>query len=74
MSRDEDLDALVDIEGIFKHSTAAAILMDTGGKTGPVWIPKSQIQDADEDPEDCEAGEQITVRIPEWLAIEKGLV
>jgi hypothetical protein len=36
-----------------------------------VWIPKSQIKDM---PEDREPGETITITIPEWLAIEAGLV
>ncbi len=37
-----------------------------------VWIPKSQIQDYSE----CEykAGDEIEIELPEWLALEKGLI
>lgn len=35
------------------------------------WLPLSQIE---VDPEDYEPGDAITVTLPEWLAMDKGLV
>jgi hypothetical protein len=35
------------------------------------WLPKSQIE---VDPEDYEAGDAVTVTLPEWLATDKGLL
>ena len=50
--------------------TSAAILVDTEMSKESVWIPKSQISDY--------TGNKIdyatTIFIPEWLAVEKGLV
>jgi len=34
------------------------------------WIPKSQIEDWDDD-EHC-IGEECEITVPEWLAIDKG--
>lgn len=45
------------------NETANAVLIIVDGNE--VWIPKSQIEDADEDYE--------TIIIPEWLAEDKGL-
>lgn len=45
-----------------KTETKAAKLFDLGGDM--VWIPKSQLVDQD----------NHSFEIPEWLAIEKGLV
>ena len=56
---------LVDIACIIRHETPRAWLIDAGGKE-PVWIPKSQAQ-INED-----HGTILT--LPEWLAIDKGLI
>lgn len=41
----------------------------------PVWIPFSQIVEADFDgPDEVEVGDKVTFEIPRWLAQEKGLV
>ena len=37
------------------------------------WIPKSVIKDSDTDIDEIEAGDEITIEIPEWLARQKGL-
>lgn len=49
------------------NETKAAYLVDDGGGID-VWIPKSQIQDQSVE-ENCSI-----MNIPEWLAIEKGLI
>lgn len=36
-----------------------------------VWIPYSQIESPD--PEEVEENETITLLIPDWLAVEKGM-
>jgi len=54
--------------GIIKHQTDRAILFYDGVKE--VWIPKSQIEEED----DYEIGEEATITIPEWLAIDKELI
>lgn len=46
------------------HETDGAYLFDVfGDGEGDVWIPKSQIEDLDED--------EKTFLIPQWLAEEK---
>ncbi len=42
------------------------------GTDAEVWIPKSQIEDYSE-PE-VKSGMDIEIEIPEWLAMEKGLI
>ncbi len=37
------------------------------------WIPKSAVLECDTDIDQIEAGEEITVEIPLWLAQKKGL-
>lgn len=49
--------------------TAKAIMVTDGFKT--VWIPKSQIAETSEVQEKGDSG---NLRIPEWLAKEKGLI
>ena len=53
-----------------KHETRAAILCEHGmGKDQ--WVPKSQILDYSDD---YRIGDTIEIEVPEWLAIEKGMV
>ena len=59
----------VELEVAVVGSTDAAIKVDYGGKFA-VWIPKSQISDYCGD--SLEEAESIF--IPEWLALEKGLI
>ncbi len=51
------------------RTTPKALLVDHGGKE-EVWIPRSQISDYCGDSEDT----ATSIFVPEWLAIEKGLV
>lgn len=57
---------LTDIACEIKHQTAAAYLINDGLKE--VWLPKSLTEVNDEDPKN------FSVTIPEWLAMEKGLI
>jgi hypothetical protein len=59
----------VEIDVVVKRSTDRAILVNFGVPQ-EVWIPKSQINDFTGD----EVEEATSIFIPEWLAIEKGMV
>lgn len=59
----------VTIDGTIEHETGKAILLDVGADD-PVWIPKSQIVDM----ESNRADGTVSVEIPEWLALDKGLI
>ena len=53
-----------------KHETDAAYLLNDG--TQDIWIPKSQIEDEEMSFQDgikC-----LEFGIPEWLALEKGMI
>lgn len=50
------------------RETNAAILVSVDPLAPEVWLPKSQIG------YDGSFGEDIDIEIPEWLAIDKGLV
>lgn len=52
-----------------KRKTVWAILVDYGGKEH-VWIPLSQVSDYTEEKD----GVWTSVFIPEWLALEKGMI
>lgn len=54
---------LFDLKAMLQHETPSAwlVLTEDGKK---VWLPKSQVED------NCDG----TFTLPEWLAIEKGLV
>ena len=54
---------LVDIEAVLRHETDAAYLLDHGGKE-PAWVPKSMVEDNGDG----------TFAMPEWLALEKGMI
>ena len=49
------------------HETDAALLVSDAGEE--VWIPKSQITE-----EIPMSGNTSQLEIPEWLALEKGLI
>lgn len=76
MVNDEEME---EYEGMFIHQTDAAVLFVPEGQydsnlnydeDDAVWLPKSQI---DFDDLDYEKYDPIIIRIPEWLAEEKGL-
>jgi hypothetical protein len=52
------------------HQTDVAVLINDG--TGEHWIPKKLISDPHED--DIVTGSDTEIFIPEWLAMEKGLI
>lgn len=49
------------------YMTEKAVRIDDGKEI--VWVPKSQIEEADDLDEDTKS-----ITIPEWLAQEKGLI
>ncbi|HHY50229.1 MAG TPA: hypothetical protein GYA10_10835 [Alphaproteobacteria bacterium] len=62
---------LVDIAGvIFTETERAVLFSDTAHRANAVWLPKSQIEIA----QDGYRRDFVTVTVPERLAIEKGLV
>ena len=69
MSRNDPVEITVTVifESHAGEDNMGAILVDAGGDED-VWIPKSLLDDW---PEVGESGE---IEIPEWLAIEEGLV
>lgn len=48
-----------------------AILVDAG-VDNDIWIPRSQISDQTEDP--FQENDSLEIEIPEWLALNKGLI
>ena len=51
------------------HRTQKAVLVHTGNKEESVWLPLSQIEI-----QHSGFGGIETVTLPEWLALEKGLI
>lgn len=66
MSRQTDE---IDLELLWKGETAAAYLCEDENEQD-VWLPKSQVDMA----ASSTMGTPTTFLVPEWLAIEKGLV
>lgn len=62
MARGAGRSDLVDISGEIRAQTDKAIQFYDGSTT--VWLPRSQIEINDDD----------TVTMPEWLAMDKGLI
>lgn len=61
---------IIDLDLIMRAETAAAVMVaETEDALKAVWLPKSQIEI------ERKAGSRIvTITLPEWLAIDKGLV
>lgn len=70
-SKWDDYDS-VEVEGKVLKISDNAILFDNGDVQA--WIPKSQIEDYDEEEMEENEGEMIEISIPEWLATEKDLI
>lgn len=66
MSRAEKI---IDLEVHRLHATDKAVLVTQDLPENGVWLPKSQIELTKSG-----NGELWDLQIPEWLAIEKGLV
>jgi hypothetical protein len=63
---------LVEIDCEVRLVTAAAIKIFDGKRE--VWVPKSQITDWTDGPDDAPGFGTTSIFVPEWLAIEKDLV
>jgi hypothetical protein len=61
----------VELEGQMVSSTELAVQWET--ERGVAWVPRSQISDFSPDDEDVN-GDTESIFVPEWLAVEKGLV
>jgi hypothetical protein len=60
---------LTELDGAIEARTTSAVLFHTGDKSEAAWLPLSQIEI-----HETGIGGIVTVVLPEWLAIEKGLV
>ena len=60
---------LIDIDVECTARTEKAVLVHTGDKMDAVWLPLSQCEIAPSGLPGIE-----TVTLPEWLALEKGLI
>lgn len=58
---------LIEITGTALHQTRDAVMFDFGHTTN-IWLPKSVMEDW---PDIGDTGE---VLMPEWLALDKGLI
>ena len=62
----------VEIECEVRAVTRAAIQIHDGKREA--WIPKSQITDWTDGPDDAPGAGTTSIFIPEWLATERGLL
>ena len=62
----------VEIEVVVVAVTEKAICVNHGGPSN-VWVPKSQISDFTGDGDEPDAS-TTSIFLPEWMAIDKGLV
>lgn len=60
---------VIDIDGAVEARTEKAILFHEGDKSKAVWLARSQIEI-----EETGVAGIVTVTLPEWLALEKGLI
>lgn len=60
---------VIDIDGAIEATTEKAVLFHDGDKSKAVWLASSQIEI-----EETEVAGIVTVTLPEWLALEKGLI
>lgn len=68
--------ALVTIDGCFVVGATDKALKVVTGKGQEVWVPRSQLRDADESDihDDSSEGDEGEMILPEWLAQEKELI
>lgn len=59
---------VMDIEVIISHMTDRAVLVKEYEQDSGTWLPLSQVE------VDGDVGEYGVVTIPEWLALDKGLI
>lgn len=60
---------IIDIDVAVEARTEKAVLVHDGDKNNAVWLPLSQIEISP-----TGIGGIETVSLPEWLALEKGLI
>ena len=60
---------IIDIDVAVEAKTDKAVLVHDGDKSKAVWLPLSQIEISE-----TGIGGIMTVTLPEWLALEKGLI
>lgn len=60
---------IIDLDGAIEAKTEKAILFHTGDKRQAAWLPLSRIE-----VEETGIGGIVTVTLPEWMALEKGLI
>ena len=64
----------VAVEGYVVAKSPKAMMIGKKPEGFGEWIPYSQILDSDfGDPEEADVGDFVTLAIPLWLALEKGL-
>lgn len=61
----------IELEGIFKHQTTKAYLIEIDGVDQ--WIPRSQITGGDFEPERLTPGKALTFFVTAWFADKAGL-
>lgn len=59
---------LTDLTVLIKHQTEKAVLVAETEDDDGVWLPLSQVE------VDGDVGSIGTVTLPEWLALERGLI
>ncbi len=64
---------IIEVEVVVRRVTDKAILVNHGVPE-EVWVPKSQISDWSDGPDDAPGYGTTSIFIPEWLATEKGMV
>jgi|GEM_PF-2744013 len=62
----------VEIECKFIHYTGQAVKVDYDGKY--FWIPERSIMGNTIDLRTLNKGDDLTLEIPEWLALQEGLI
>ena len=60
---------IIDITARKMAETDLAVLVTTGTSDDAAWLPKSQIE-----MENAETIGHVIVSVPEWLAMDKGLI
>lgn len=64
--------SIVEVDVVVKRATDKAILVNFGAPE-ETWIPKSQVTDWCEGPDDAPGYGTTSIFIPEWLANERGM-
>lgn len=60
---------IIDIDVSVEARTEKAVLVHTGDRDAAAWLPLSQVEI-----HEAGFGGIFTISLPEWLAIDKGLI